>query len=326
MAQPTLPARLARELANATSVSLQLDKALPLKRWVEIGKTLGTMEGAVQWWIGDWWAFGAERQWGDGEKLAADAGIEYQHAMNCGSVARAYDFSSREEKLNFYHYRVAMAEPVERRQQWLQRARDEGWAATELRRQILRGQLPGKVAALPAGQFRVLYADPPWKYNDARRTDDHRQSTGVLDHYADMDLEQLKALDVKSIAAPDSVLFCWAAVPLIDDALSLVEAWGFAYKTFFVWDKGHGSFGTYHDAEAELLIVATRGSCTPEIDKKEKQIHRYPRGKHSAKPEEWRALIDRLYPSGPRVELFRRGDCPKGWIIWGAEAVESEAA
>jgi N6-adenosine-specific RNA methylase IME4 len=136
----------------------------------------------------------------------------------------------------------------------------------------------------------------------------------------------LKEFDVKSIAAPDSVLFCWATFPLLADALALVAAWGFKYKTAFVWDKGHGAFGNYHDADAELLLVATRGSCLPEADKKEKQVQRFPRGKHSAKPEEWRQLIDRLYPSGPRIELFRRGDCPAGWAIWGAEAAEDEAA
>jgi N6-adenosine-specific RNA methylase IME4 len=201
----------------------------------------------------------------------------------------------------------------------------EGIALTEALRQAHKEILPGKILALPSGQYRVIYADPPWKYNDTRTTGDHRQSTGALDHYSDLDLDGLKKLDVLAIAAPDSVLFCWATFPIMPDALSLVGAWGFKYKTAFVWDKGHGSFGHYHDADAELLLVATRGSCLPEADKKEKQIQRFARDKHSAKPEEWRGLIDRLYPSGPRIELFRRGDCPKGWEIWGAEAAEEAA-
>jgi N6-adenosine-specific RNA methylase IME4 len=180
--------------------------------------------------------------------------------------------------------------------------------------------LPATITALPAGQYRVIYADPPWSYNDARITADRFASTSALGHYNVEGLENLKALDVKKIAAPDSVLFCWATFPLLPDALSLVEAWGFNYKTAFVWDKKHGAFGHYHDADAELLLVATRGSCTPEADKREKQIQHFARGEHSAKPEEWRQLIDRLYPSGPRVELFRRGDCPEGWTAWGAEA------
>jgi N6-adenosine-specific RNA methylase IME4 len=181
--------------------------------------------------------------------------------------------------------------------------------------------LPAKIASLPPGRYRVLYADPPWRYNDSRSTGDHWQSTGAVDHYADLDLDSLKRLDVAAIAAPDSVLFCWATVPLIEDGLALVSAWGFKYKTAFVWDKGHGSFGHYHDAEAELLLVATRGSCLPEPVAKEKQVQRFARRRtHSAKPEEWRALIDRLYPSGPRIELFQRGAAPDNWTVWGAEA------
>jgi N6-adenosine-specific RNA methylase IME4 len=198
---------------------------------------------------------------------------------------------------------------------------------TEALRLTHKERLPAKIAALPDGQYRVIYADPPWRYDDARNTGDHRQSTGALDHYNVEGLEKLKELDVQSIAAPDCVLFCWATFPLFEDALKLVEAWGFTYKTAFVWDKGHGSFGNYHDAEAELLIVATCGSnITPDIDKKEKQIQQFARGKHSAKPDEWRQMIDRLYALGPRVILFHRGPCPKGWAVWGAEAADEEQA
>jgi N6-adenosine-specific RNA methylase IME4 len=104
----------------------------------------------------------------------------------------------------------------------------------------------------------------------------------------------------------------------------LIEAWGFTYKTAFVWDKCKGFFGNYHNVEAEQLFVCTRGSCMPEVDTKEHQIQRFPKTKHSRKPEEFRALIDRIYPPHPpkidRVELFRRGGVPKNWHTWGAEA------
>lgn len=206
---------------------------------------------------------------------------------------------------------------------------DPEMKATEALRQARKDALPAKIAALPDGVYRVIYADPPWKYNDARRTGDHRESTGVLSHYSDMSIDELAALDIGRIAAPDSVLLCWATFPLLKEALYLVERWSFKYKTAFVWDKGHGAFGSYHDAEAELLFIATRGSCTPDQDKKEKQIQRFARAGHSRKPEEWRALIDRLWipvaQKKDRVELFRRGDCPEHWTIWGAEAEEVAA-
>src|SRR5262245_41403935 len=96
-----------------------------------------------------------------------------------------------------------------------------GLPPTEALRQARKQALPAKIAALPDGVYRVLYADPPWQYNDARRTGDHRETTGVLPHYADMAIDELKALDVKRISAPDSVLFCWATFPLLRDALEL---------------------------------------------------------------------------------------------------------
>jgi len=43
--------------------------------------------------------------------------------------------------------------------------------------------------------------------------------------------------------------------------------------------------------------------------------------KHSEKPERFREIIDAMYPAGPRIELFRRGDAPDGWAVWGNEVV-----
>jgi N6-adenosine-specific RNA methylase IME4 len=84
--------------------------------------------------------------------------------------------------------------------------------------------------------------------------------------------------------------------------------------------RQHSRQRANHIPTAELLLIATRGSCTPDVDKPERQVKQFPRGRHSAKPEEWRALIDRLYPHGPRIELFARGAVPRGWRAWGAEA------
>lgn len=191
---------------------------------------------------------------------------------------------------------------------------------TEAMRLTHRDLLPKKIAALPEDKFRVIYADPPWAYNDARQTGDNRETTGVDAHYASMPLEDIKAMDVKSLAAPDSVLLMWGVFPLLPEVLEVIEAWGFKYKTAFVWDKERTNFGSYHDARAEILLIGTRGSCTPEIDQKEKQVQSFPRTKHSAKPEEWRNLIDRLWPSGPRIELFHRGTGPEGWTTWGGQS------
>lgn len=181
-----------------------------------------------------------------------------------------------------------------------------------------RAGLADRVAALPAGKHRVIYADPPWKYGD-ERAGLEKADTAAAAQYPTMPTNDICALDIKSIAADDAVLFMWATFPLLEDALRVVSAWGFDYKTAFVWDKQRSNIGNYHDARAELLMIAVRGSCPIEIDTRPKQVQSIARGKHSAKPEEFRALIDVLYPTGPRIELFRRGEAPAGWKVWGNE-------
>jgi N6-adenosine-specific RNA methylase IME4 len=189
-------------------------------------------------------------------------------------------------------------------------------------REVKRSTLSQRVAALPANKHRVIYADPPWKYGD-ERAGLEKEGTAAAAQYPTMPTADICALDIVSIAAEDSVLFMWATFPLLEDAIAVIKAWGFKYKTAIVWDKQRSNIGNYHDARAELLMIATRGSCPIEIDTRPKQVQSIARGKHSAKPEEFRELIDTLYPTGPRIELFRRGVAPKGWKIWGNE---SEAA
>ncbi len=187
-------------------------------------------------------------------------------------------------------------------------------------RAVLRESLPDRVADLPTGQYRVFYADPPWQYGDERAGLAGYSDSAAAAQYPTMPLAEICVMNVKGMAAPDSVLFLWATFPLLPDALEVVKAWGFTYKTAFVWDKQRPNMGNYHNACAELLLVATRGSCTPEIDTRFSQVQTRPRGRHSEKPDDWRRMIDDMYPTGPRVELFRRGDAPKGWTVWGNEA------
>lgn len=187
-------------------------------------------------------------------------------------------------------------------------------------RTMKRETVEERVAALPDGKHRVIYADPPWQYNDSRALDNY-ENTAAEGHYPTMSKAELCALDVKRLAADDAVLFCWATFPLLPDALEVVKAWGFTYKTAVVWDKQRANLGNYHNASAELLFVCTRGSCTPDATNRIDQVQTLKReGRHSEKPEHFRRLIDQLYTHGPRIELFRRGEAPDGWKVWGNEA------
>lgn len=171
---------------------------------------------------------------------------------------------------------------------------------------------------LPFDKYRVIYADPPWKYgNDGVINNDNYGHVGR--HYPSMSIDELCALDVKALAEDNAVLFMWVTSPLLAECWPVIKAWGFEYKTSFVWDKVKHNFGHYNSVRHELLLICTRGSCTPdnlELIDSVQSIERT--NEHSQKPEEFRQIIDRLYTHGRKLELFARCQVD-GWEAWGNE-------
>lgn len=182
----------------------------------------------------------------------------------------------------------------------------------EVRREIKRAEVR-ESASLPTAKYRVIYADPPWKYGD-QLTEDYG---GTKFHYPSMSIAELCALPVRDLCEPDAVLFLWVTSPLLFESAPIITAWGFTYKTSFIWDKIKHNMGHYNSVRHEFLLVCTRGSCTPDINTLFDSVQAIERTKkHSEKPHEFRAMIESLYPHGKRVELFARGD-HAGWDVWG---------
>jgi len=190
------------------------------------------------------------------------------------------------------------------------------WALIERQRQ--------ESPPLPTeGKYRILYVDPPWQYTRAE-LDDYGHTRR---HYPSMSLAELCAMgdDIKEMAERDAVLFLWTTSPMLKQAFPLLEAWGFAYKTSFVWDKVKHNFGHYNSVRHEMLLIATRGSCTPDVKKLFDSVQSIERSdEHSEKPEEFRKIIEELYTHGNKIELFARADVP-GWDTWGNEPGQHEA-
>ena len=166
------------------------------------------------------------------------------------------------------------------------------------------------------GIYRVIYADPPWQYNaDFMDKYGHAKS-----HYSTMSIEELCALPVADVRADDCVLFMWTTSPKLEQAFQVIKAWGFNYKTSFVWDKVKHNFGYYNSVRHEFLLIAGHGSSTQDVKELHDSVISIERsGKHSEKPEYFRELIDKLYTTGNKVELFARKKVD-GWDTWGAEA------
>lgn len=186
-------------------------------------------------------------------------------------------------------------------------------------RAVKRAEVVKRVAELPSDKFRVIYADPPWKYGSTFATSDELGGLAAENNYPTLSIAELSALPVKDIADENAVLFLWVTSPLLFECVPMVAAWGFQYKSSFVWDKGRGMPGNYNHVRHELLLVCTRGSCVPDINERPPSVQSIKRdGRHSEKPEDFRQLIDRLYPHGKRIEMFARKKS-KGWEAWGNE-------
>jgi len=163
------------------------------------------------------------------------------------------------------------------------------------------------------GRFGVIYADPPWAHEFAA---DNGRNVG-LNHYPTLSLEQVCALPVEDICAVDCLLFLWSPPPLLQEALQVIRAWGFSYRTNAIWDKEVFGMGYYFRGQHEHLLLATRGEPpTPRPADRPSSVIRARRGEHSRKPATAYRLIERMYPSLRKVELFARNSRP-GWKSWG---------
>jgi N6-adenosine-specific RNA methylase IME4 len=166
--------------------------------------------------------------------------------------------------------------------------------------------------ALVAGgkRFGTIYADPPWRYDNQGT----RSSTD--NHYRTMAFEDLTALPIKGLAADEAHLHLWATVGFVEEALRLIPAWGFEYRSLFVWCKPQMGLGNYWRVSSELLLLGVRGGLTF-ADRGLMNWAAIDRAGHSEKPEQVRLLIERASPA-PRLELFGRRAVP-GWTVWGDE-------
>ena len=165
---------------------------------------------------------------------------------------------------------------------------------------------------LPKGLYDVILADPPWRYQFSET-----QSREIENHYPTMDLEDIKKLQVPS--AEDSVLFLWATAPKLEEAIEVLNAWGFTYKTCAVWDKEIIGMGYWFRGQHELLLLGTKGQFpVPEASTRVSSVIQERRSKHSSKPKKVYEIIESMFPNGKYLELFCR-EPRRGWEVWGNE-------
>lgn len=168
-------------------------------------------------------------------------------------------------------------------------------------------------------KYQIIYADPPWQYK-------RKAGQGIAsDHYPTMSLQEICNLPVGNLADKNCALFLWVTFPQLREGLSVIQAWGFQYKTVaFVWVKQNKKadtlflgLGHWTRSNAEICLLATRGT----IRRKSAYVRHIILShieKHSKKPDEARDRIVELIGDVPRIELFARQTTP-GWDVWGNE-------
>lgn len=164
--------------------------------------------------------------------------------------------------------------------------------------------------------YSVIYADPPWRFEPYSR--DTGMDRAADNHYPTLTLDRLLALKVP--AAPDCVLFLWATAPMLPQALAVMAAWDFAYKSHFVWLKDRMGTGYWNRNQHELLLVGTRGEIpAPAPGTQFPSVIDATVAEHSAKPHHFAEMIEEMFPHQTLLEMFARS--PRlGWDVWGNEA------
>jgi N6-adenosine-specific RNA methylase IME4 len=178
-------------------------------------------------------------------------------------------------------------------------------------------ELGAKQLALPDKKFGVILADPEWKFEF---WSEGGMTAAADNHYATSALDEIKKRDVPSISADDCVLFLWATVPMLPQALEVMAAWGFKYVSGFAWMKNKAGTGYWTRNQHEHLLVGVKGKpVAPALGTQWSSVIEAAVGKHSEKPEESLEMIESYFPTLPKIELNRRGPARDGWDAWGAE-------
>ena len=172
-------------------------------------------------------------------------------------------------------------------------------------------------------KYKIIYADPPWKY---KVYSDKGLGRSAESHYSTMATDEICALPIEKLADRDCVLLMWVTMPCLMDGFRVLEAWGFTYKTVaFTWikqcrksDKIFMGMGYYTRANAEYCLLATKGKVLERKSHSVSSVIISHIEQHSKKPDETRKRIVELFGDRPRIELFAR-QYAGGWDCWGNE-------
>lgn len=178
-------------------------------------------------------------------------------------------------------------------------------------------------------KYNVIYADPPWQYK--QKSSGRGNKSGANDKYETNDVSKMP---INEITQENALMFMWCTTPLMPEAMDLLKAWGFKYKTIIVWEKtGLLGMGNWIRIQTEFILIGVKGKVKP-FSHQDRNIYKHPVGKHSQKPHIFRQLVETLSKKSfdriDKLELFARtrdgmfGDIEyEGWDVFGNQVNNS---
>lgn len=176
--------------------------------------------------------------------------------------------------------------------------------------------------------FNIIYTDVPWTYRNKNTGGSLKSGAsyvyGADNKYSTMTIEDLKKMPVPLIASNDAVLFFWVTTNMQEEASSIINQWGFKYKTKIYWYKNFGGnkmgMGFWLRNMVEELWICIKGKIGA-FHYQKPNIVRADVGKHSQKPE---VFVDYIMDCTKNIsdrkciELFAR-QRREGWTCLGFE-------
>jgi N6-adenosine-specific RNA methylase IME4 len=318
---------------RTTRTGLEIINPSTEREWETYGEILKAVDEAKQWAIGDWLVDG-KRHYGDKlyKRAAQILGVEENTLTHQKSIAEKFELCTRVHNLSWGHYReVASVKQTgidgksklyltdesdhNAMAKLLQQAEKDSLSTRQLSdlvSQYKRRQQEEIRLANEPERYSLILADPAWEYDFSKS--DSRQ---INNQYLPSSLEDMMRLKVP--AAEDCVIFMWATSPKLNDAMDLMSAWGFGYKTCMVWVKDQIGMGYYARQKHELVLIGAKGSLElPDPGVRPESVFFAPRTDHSEKPDAIYSMIETMYPTYKKLEMFARKQ-RTGWEAWGDE-------
>lgn len=278
-----------------------------LEQWARPMSFSVATEDGSPYWIADLLSYAATREdWKDRiEQVCEMTGLSRKRVMNISSALSKVEIHERDLAPSPSHAEEVARLPRQEQTELLEKARDEGWSRSELRRNIhatRRTKVLDHQAPLE-GMFSVIYAAPAWREPQA--------------------IPQLCALPIQSHTAANATLFLWVPSSHLlknPGPRDVIEAWGFHQTSSIVWDKVYGIEGRFFNLRHEFLLVCERGDGRPEVPTPAPDslfAYRWEQDR-IGKPVEFRQLIEKLYPTARKVELFANAKA-EGWTSLGSD-------